>query len=43
MGLLFIEYAKITSLDNLVNKSPPRKNSSIKYNFPSVWKAEKYI
>ena len=30
---------ELTSFDSLVNKSPPRRNSNIKYNFPSVWKA----
>lgn len=38
-----MEYNKInmlTSLLNLVKRSPPFKKSRIKYNFPSVWKAK---
>lgn len=30
---------ELTSLDKRVNTSPPLRKSSIKYNFPSVWKA----
>lgn len=33
-------YSKLTSLDNLVNKSPPLRNPRIRYSFPSVWNAE---
>ena len=29
----------VTSFDSLVNRSPPLKNSSTKYNLPSVWNA----
>jgi len=28
-----------TSFESRVNRSPPRRNSKIKYSFPSVWKA----
>ena len=31
--------SSLTSFESRVNKSPPRKNSRIKYSFPSVWKA----
>lgn len=32
---------QLTSLDKRVNTSPPLRKSSIKYSFPSVWKAER--
>ena len=32
-----------TSLASLVNRSPPLRNSRIKYNLPSVWKAAKGV
>lgn len=30
---------QLTSLESLVKRSPPRRKSSIRYNFPSVWNA----